>query len=222
MESEIDALLRELNGAEHPPPIKTISKVVKREEARPVRAPEVDGDVDIDKLLSEISFSPTHGKASQPLPARVSTSSGTKSSAPSGTMEKKGSTGSTETGPSTSKVPQDLLSKYANREKCTTVFIGPVSMKLGRTTGLTAVRCCDKLRCTKCDFRVLNFDGKEWFEDVEYLFFRNCIPDEEKLSKKLRVQPGVRAMACQCTWASVKETTEIGFSSNIRWVCGGH
>ena len=51
-------------------------------------------------------------------------------------------------------------------------------------------RTCDRLRCTSCDFRVEHFDDYEWHGSVDYLFFRNNMPDFKKISTKLRRKAG--------------------------------
>ena len=51
-------------------------------------------------------------------------------------------------------------------------------------------RVCDKLRCTSCDFNVVILNDYEWHEDCDYLFFRNNIPDFDKLKSKLSRKRG--------------------------------
>ena len=60
------------------------------------------------------------------------------------------------------------------------------------------------MRCTSCDFRVLCFRDQEWTKDVDYMFFRNFMPDATKLKAKLRARDGYDAYACQCAWATVE------------------
>ncbi|XP_075908207.1 cilia- and flagella-associated protein 418 isoform X1 [Petromyzon marinus] len=86
-------------------------------------------------------------------------------------------------------------------------------------TRSSASRACDRLHCTVCDFRVVTFDNMEWHHSCDYLFFRNNMPDVEKLRARLVRRLGTRAYACQCSWRSVQEPTEPG--SNLRWVCTG-
>nr|XP_032830350.1 protein C8orf37 homolog isoform X2 [Petromyzon marinus] len=87
-------------------------------------------------------------------------------------------------------------------------------------TRSSASRACDRLHCTVCDFRVVTFDNMEWHHSCDYLFFRNNMPDVEKLRARLVRRLGTRAYACQCSWRSVQEPTEPG--SNLRWVCSKH
>jgi hypothetical protein len=56
---------------------------------------------------------------------------------------------------------------------------------------LAQAKSCDKLRCTGCDFRLLFFDDYNWTSKVDYLFFRNNMPDEKKLKKQLTRKKGV-------------------------------
>lgn len=51
-------------------------------------------------------------------------------------------------------------------------------------------RVCDKLRCTSCDFNVVILNDYEWHKDCDYLFFRNNIPDFDKLISKLTRKRG--------------------------------
>ena len=59
------------------------------------------------------------------------------------------------------------------------------------------------LRCSRCDFKVLLFADSEWSESVDYMFFRNHMPDRTKLGTRARPKDGVSAYACQCSWCSV-------------------
>ncbi|KAI3361259.1 hypothetical protein L3Q82_012926 [Scortum barcoo] len=83
-------------------------------------------------------------------------------------------------------------------------------------------KSCDQLRCTSCDFRVLMFDDFEWDSSCDYLFLRNNMPDRQKLRAKLRKRRGSRAYACQCSWFSTLEPTDLRDRPELRWVCGKH
>lgn len=86
-------------------------------------------------------------------------------------------------------------------------------------------RCCDALRCTKCDFRVLSLPHRAWHSDCDYLFFRNNYPTEAKLGPKLDASQGACAYACQCSWRTVSGSEGVrvdSYSSDLRWICGGH
>lgn len=51
---------------------------------------------------------------------------------------------------------------------------------------------------------------------------RNNVPDRQKLRAKLKKRKGLRAYACQCTWLSSSETTDLRDQPQLRWVCGKH
>ncbi|KAF0980106.1 hypothetical protein FDP41_000884 [Naegleria fowleri] len=76
--------------------------------------------------------------------------------------------------------------------KCSAAFIGNSSDGLGINTYMSFKRC-DDLRCMKCDFKVIIFDGKKWKSDVNYLFFRNNYPDTVKKGLKKRTFQIIRA-----------------------------
>ena len=59
------------------------------------------------------------------------------------------------------------------------------------------------IQCVKCDFQVLRFKRSRWTPDVDYLFFRNYMPNTKKMSAKLLYSESHAAYACQCTWQSV-------------------
>mmetsp|Transcript_21319 Transcript_21319/g.59224 ORF Transcript_21319/g.59224 Transcript_21319/m.59224 type:complete len:220 (+) Transcript_21319:298-957(+) len=109
-----------------------------------------------------------------------------------------------------------------HKSKCTAVLLGPADSSRGRFSGAGPAVCCDQLRCTRCDFKVLCFRDSEWFRDVDYMFFRNCYPDMDQLGGKLKRRPGSSCYACQCQWISCTELIKVDFSSDLRWVCGGH
>ena len=76
---------------------------------------------------------------------------------------------------------------------------------------------CINLHCTRCDNRVLIFDGKKWrTEDqrrrnisademdhssdcVSYMFLRNVYPCREKMVQRMNDNVTSSAYACQCT-----------------------
>ncbi|GFR42587.1 hypothetical protein Agub_g3514 [Astrephomene gubernaculifera] len=118
--------------------------------------------------------------------------------------------------------PARTSSVLGAKQKCTGVFVGGTRFPRGRMAAVGSLTCCDALRCTKCDFRVEQFENRDWDEDVDYLFFRNNFPTEEKLSPKMRPRPGTVAYCCQCSWLSADEQSKLDFSSEVRWICAGH
>ncbi|XP_011617163.1 cilia- and flagella-associated protein 418 isoform X1 [Takifugu rubripes] len=109
----------------------------------------------------------------------------------------------------------------AAQRKCCPVFVGGSSVVSGVGT-VTSKRSCDQLRCTSCDFRVLMFDDCEWDSSCDYLFLRNNTPDGHKLRARLNRRRGVRAYACQCSWFSVLEPTDLRELPQLMWVCSKH
>mmetsp|Transcript_27010 Transcript_27010/g.37296 ORF Transcript_27010/g.37296 Transcript_27010/m.37296 type:complete len:209 (+) Transcript_27010:115-741(+) len=105
--------------------------------------------------------------------------------------------------------------------KCSAPSIGGSQFRQG-PTGLGEVVCCDRLSCTKCDLTVISFENCRWAPDAEYMFFRNCYPNEDKLKAKLCPARGTRAYTCQCSWIGKDEPEVLGFNSSLRWVCRGH
>ncbi|XP_048384477.1 cilia- and flagella-associated protein 418 isoform X1 [Stegostoma tigrinum] len=106
-------------------------------------------------------------------------------------------------------------------KKCCPVYLGGSSAPLGLGTN-TSQRTCDQLRCTTCDFRVIALDDYEWNKSCDYFFFRNNMPDLNKLKAKTLSRRGVRAYACQCSWRSIQDLTDLKEEQELRWVCGKH
>ncbi|XP_035235120.1 protein C8orf37 homolog [Anguilla anguilla] len=112
------------------------------------------------------------------------------------------------------------LSQPAGR-RCCPVFLGGSSVATGVGTS-TSQRACSQLRCTSCDFRVMSFDDHEWDSSCDYLFFRNNMPDRQKLQAKLKRKRTSRAYACQCSWRSTLILTDLRDQPELKWVCGKH
>jgi len=99
-------------------------------------------------------------------------------------------------------------SKLVVEEKCRNVYLGD-DFGGSSSIGARALPCL-KLRCTACDFNVLRFVGQCWSEKVDYLFFRNNFPDQEKLSKSLESSSKTTtSYCCQCSWLTVTKATSI-------------
>ncbi|XP_062848168.1 cilia- and flagella-associated protein 418 isoform X3 [Trichomycterus rosablanca] len=106
-------------------------------------------------------------------------------------------------------------------KKCCPVYLGGSSIRIGVGTSITQ-RACGQLRCTSCDFCVVMFDDYEWDPSCDYLFFRNNMPDYNKLRVKLKKRQGARAYACQCSWHSALTLSELRHLQQLKWVCGQH
>lgn len=61
----------------------------------------------------------------------------------------------------------------------------------------------------------------QWFVCFS-LLCRNNMPDRQKLRAKLKKRRGLRAYACQCSWFSTSEPTDLRDRPQLRWVCGKH
>ncbi|KAM6214740.1 cilia- and flagella-associated protein 418 isoform 2-T2 [Rhynchocyon petersi] len=51
---------------------------------------------------------------------------------------------------------------------------------------------------------------------------RNNMPEFRKLQSKLIKKNGARAYACQCSWRTVEDLTDLQTDAQLRWVCGKH
>ncbi|XP_015711463.1 protein C8orf37 homolog isoform X2 [Coturnix japonica] len=119
----------------------------------------------------------------------------------------------------------------AHRKRCCPVYLGGSSSPNGIGTNiskstwrllvlfLSLTRTCDQLRCTACDFRVSLFNDYIWDQSCDYLFFRNNMPELSKLRAKMIKKKGSRAYACQCSWRSIDELTDLQADQQLRWVC---
>ncbi|XP_045717137.1 cilia- and flagella-associated protein 418 isoform X1 [Phyllostomus hastatus] len=106
-------------------------------------------------------------------------------------------------------------------KSCSPVYLGGSTAPCGIGTR-TSQRACDHLRCTACDFRVESYDNYMWDQSCDYMFFRNNMPEFHKLKTKLVKKKGSRAYACQCSWRTVEELTDLQADHQLRWVCGKH
>ncbi|XP_026172464.1 cilia- and flagella-associated protein 418 isoform X2 [Mastacembelus armatus] len=195
----------------------------------------MDSGDDLDRLLDEVEekfcrgvsvAAPARGKDDGQKQNRFSTKSGQNSSSAADDidafleelLEDDAPELKTETkGPQVEK----KLPCHTGGRRCFPVFVGGSFMTNGVGTA-TSKRSCDQLRCISCDFRVLMFDDCEWDSSCDYLFFRNNVPDRQKLRAKLKRSRGVRAYACQCSWFSCSEPTDLQDQAQLRWVCGKH
>ncbi|XP_029447607.1 protein C8orf37 homolog isoform X2 [Rhinatrema bivittatum] len=87
---------------------------------------------------------------------------------------------------------------------------------------INSKKTCDHLRCTACDFSVAIHDDYQWDISCDYLFFRNNMPEFSRLQEKMIKKKGTRAYACQCSWRSIQELTDLATDQHLRWVCGKH
>ena len=97
-------------------------------------------------------------------------------------------------------------------------------MERGRKISSFSKLACNSLRCMKCNFKVHCFVHYSWDSTVDYMFLRNTVPNESKLSQKLVAVSGSSAYCCQCTWVSEAGEKELNPSNPAgpQWVCSGH
>ncbi|XP_012688927.2 protein C8orf37 homolog [Clupea harengus] len=116
--------------------------------------------------------------------------------------------------------PKEPVTQLVKR-KCCPVFVGGSTIPPGVGTS-NSQRVCSQLRCISCDFRIASFDDHEWDSTCDYLFFRNNMPDCDRLRAKLKRRKGARAYACQCSWHSALALTDLRDQPQLKWVCGKH
>lgn len=129
--------------------------------------------------------------------------------------------------PSLQRGKSQTANPTGSQERCQTVYLGHAER--GRSSGFKQL-CCDRLKCTACDFAVIDFIDYAWKETSDYLFFRNNFPvdrlrpDTRKLEAGLVSQPGTVAQCCQCAFRSTAEVTALKDTGAPvpSWRCGGH
>ncbi|XP_051016058.1 cilia- and flagella-associated protein 418 [Acomys russatus] len=106
-------------------------------------------------------------------------------------------------------------------KSCSPVYLSGSAVPCGVGTNISQ-RACDRLRCVACDFWIVSYNDYMWDKSCDYLFFRNNMPEFHKLKTKLVKKKGARAYACQCSWRSIEELTDLQTEHQLRWVCGKH
>ena len=116
------------------------------------------------------------------------------------------------------------------KSKCIMVYLSGTSTADGLYLG-GKPKSCDHLRCIGCDFQVMIFPKSKWNLDVDYLFFRNSVPESCKLRSKLEYSQEYKAYCCQCQWTSIRRLEPPNAFHNAfnnasfnqsKWTCGGH
>ena len=114
-------------------------------------------------------------------------------------------------------------------QKCQPIFVGGSMTSRGLATRVSP-KCCDRLMCLACDFKVVTFDEFTWAPQTDYLFLRNNVPEFSRLKSNLKSSPGSRAYACQCRWLNARKYMEInphgtGAGTDAgppKWICMKH
>ncbi|TMW62195.1 hypothetical protein Poli38472_009688 [Pythium oligandrum] len=135
------------------------------------------------------------------------------------TFNTKTSTSSTSSYASSSSPPQEFHT--GGTKKCSTLMLGGGDVKRGLNTAFASHNVCLNLRCNECDFTVVQFLGKKWASNADYMFFRENVPNESKLRARMEIDPESAAYACQCKWLSIDVCTRIDMC-RVKWSCAGH
>ena len=124
--------------------------------------------------------------------------------------------------------PKRLISisqqtKHRPSTRCDNLYLAGTNKEMGKCSS-SCIRACNAIRCTSCDFAIISIDSRRWTEHADYLFFRNHMPDKQKLLIQTRPLRGCRAYACQCTWLSVQDLVNVADNQSLKskWVCGKH
>ena len=108
--------------------------------------------------------------------------------------------------------------------RCSRVLLGGTHIPRGLKNSAFSKIACDSLLCSQCNFKVLFFYDHIWDPSIDYMFFRNNMPNVDKLSTKLVYNDGSTAYCCQCQWHSEKDEKQltIGNLNEPKWICAGH
>eukprot|EP00658_Telonema_sp_P-2_P085915 TRINITY_DN9903_c0_g1_i1.p1 TRINITY_DN9903_c0_g1~~TRINITY_DN9903_c0_g1_i1.p1 ORF type:complete len:213 (+),score=24.94 TRINITY_DN9903_c0_g1_i1:146-784(+) len=97
------------------------------------------------------------------------------------------------------------------KRKCSSTHLGP------EESAGAGIVCCDKLRCNRCDLKVVRFQGYAWSLGTDYLFMRYNYPDWDKLCTNLMPRKASQAYGCGCAWRSVDEVVDITPNLSEEW-----
>ncbi|XP_060143303.1 cilia- and flagella-associated protein 418 isoform X1 [Globicephala melas] len=74
----------------------------------------------------------------------------------------------------------------------------------------------------QADSQPLRHQGSPSTLQAFKIWHRNNMPEFHKLKTKLVKKKGTRAYACQCSWRTIEELTDLQTDHHLRWVCGKH
>jgi hypothetical protein len=128
---------------------------------------------------------------------------------------------------SSSNLNGDSSTKSIQKQRCCQVVLGNALAQRGFRASSFSPCVCNALLCSQCNFKVLFFPQMRWQSSADYLFFRNNMPNTDKLSTKLErsEQSGAYCCQCQCTSVSAtegKRVLTIGSAQDPQWICTGH
>ncbi len=121
-----------------------------------------------------------------------------------------------------------------NKLRCCRVVLMDASSSRGIKSSVFTKCTCDNMRCINCNFQIKCFLNTAWDDKVvQYMFFRNYMFSDVKLSAGLYRNDGGSAYCCQCNWSSIGVGMEQvvggagggggqGGQGVMNWVCGGH
>lgn len=168
-----------------------------------------------------------------PKIAGASSSSGYKDTTSSSISTSSSSSSSYNSGGGSNSLPPTSVSSSSvvtsggtagSKARCSKVMLGGSANTRGLKTSAFSKCLCDNLRCLQCNFQVKVFIGFAWDSSVDYMFLRNNMPTDSKLSSKLNSSPESAAYCCQCTSAHLSDerTLSQGAASDPQWICSGH
>ena len=147
-------------------------------------------------------------------------------------LESNQTTNNTVPGDSSSSLPPPLHSQgnnnAKNKNRCARVVLAGGATVRGIKSSMFSKVACDNLRCLQCNFQVKTFLDVTWDHDVDYMFFRNNMPNDDKLSANLRAHVGAAAYCCQCSWDTLgvngvdEKSINASGGGALQWVCCGH
>jgi hypothetical protein len=111
-----------------------------------------------------------------------------------------------------SQTPASAAPAGADCRRCCRVVLGGAGSSRGLKPSLFSRTACDSLRCIECNFAVKVFVACRWAVSADYMFFRNHMPCDERLSGMLRRDGDSAAYCCQCSWTTAEYAIPPSYS----------
>lgn len=70
------------------------------------------------------------------------------------------------------------------KTRCCKVVLAGSNITRGLKSSNFSKYACDNLRCLQCNFKIHSFLNGQWSDSVDYMFFRNNVPNENKLVER--------------------------------------